>query len=288
MKLAHVPSAKPSLHEGVALIAVLWMVLALSIIVTGMTRSVRQEARVAVLARNGLEATGSGQAAINLVLQEMVATNAPLVNLHYRSVVYQDQTIEVEVMPLNGLIDINNAPVPLLEKLFVVAGGLAPDVATKLAEVVVQVRQPTPAASLKRFDAAEDLMLVPGVTYDLYARLQGIVTADIRGSGKVNPLAAPPEVLTVLSGGNQANAQRIAAERKAGKEGIDTTTLDAALTDNAAVRRIRLQARVQMADGGWFRLSHFVDLNFRAKDGMPWRIFRVESRAEPMLPPNPE
>ena len=61
----------PPPERGVVLIAVLWMVIALSIIVTGLTRNVRDEARMLSVARQTAQAGALGDAAIQLVLQSM-------------------------------------------------------------------------------------------------------------------------------------------------------------------------------------------------------------------------
>ena len=47
------------------------------------------------------------------------------------------------------------------------------------------------------------------------------------------------------------------------------TALDGAFLDSSAVRRIRMEARVPMADGIWMRVSRSVDLTSRSRDGIP-------------------
>lgn len=73
---------KPGKHRnkkqrGMALLAVLWMVAALTIIVSGLTRSIREEARVMSLSRQNVQAQALGDAAIQLALQALVASNTP-------------------------------------------------------------------------------------------------------------------------------------------------------------------------------------------------------------------
>ena len=270
-------------HQGMVLIAVLWLVAALSIIVTGLTRSVREEARMMSRARQSVEALGIGDAAIQIVLQGMSAQPAPRGRLNEIDVVYRGVPVSVQVMPLNGLIDINAASLPLLARLYAVAGGLPTEAAEALAQATVAARERKDSAGRAvRFEAGEDLLQVPGIDYSLYARLSGLITADLRGGGKVNPMAAPLGVLAVLADGNVAVAQRIAADRRAGLEGIDTTALNAGVIDNATVRRFRLQARVPLVDGTWVRVARTVDLTPRARDGMPWHTFSSGHSFEPV------
>lgn len=272
------------------LIAVLWMVAALSIIVTGITRSVREEARVMSLARQGVEASALGDAAIQLVLQDLVSRPTPVSRLSQVKTVYRGVPMAVQVMPLNGVIDINGASVPLLSSLYAVGGGLPTNAAAALAQATVDARERRDSRGVRvAFEATEDLLRVPGIDYALYARLSGLITADLRrGGGKVNPLAAPLEVLAVLAGGSAGVAARIAADRNAGLEGIDTTALETDFTDNAAVQRFQIKARVPLPDGSWLWVSRSVDLGARGRDGMPWHTFHISYGFEPYNVRTPE
>lgn len=274
-------------QSGMALIAVLWMIAALTIIVSGLTRSIREEARMMTLSRQNVQAQALGDAAIQLALQALMATNAPIGRTKQALISYHGVNMQVQAMPLNGLIDINGAPVALLAKLFSVAGDMPQEAAQTLAQATVEMRQRRdPRGFPQRFESEEDLLKVPGVDYNLYARLSPLITADLRGRGLVNPMAAPADVLTVLAGGNAAVAMRIVADRDSGAEGIDTTALDAAFLDNSTIRRLRVQARVPMPDGVWLRVSRSVDFNARSKDGVPWHTFRTSSSVEPVIRKN--
>jgi general secretion pathway protein K len=269
--------------RGVALVAVLWIVAALGILVTGLVQAQRDEVRLVTTSRQTVLGAALGSAAVQLVLQEMSAQAEPVTSLRLVDVSYGGVSIPVQVMPLNGLIDINRAQAPLLKALFNVAGGLAPDRAEALANALVASRAPGQGRTTgPRYEATEDLLQLPGVDFELYARLSAIVTTDSAGSGRVNPLAAPPAVLAVLSGGQLANAAAIAAGRDAGQAGVDTTTLPAEFIDTAATKRFRLQARVPLADGRRLLSTRMVDMNRPATRRVPWQIFHADDRIEPL------
>jgi len=277
------PLHGPAVSNGIALIAVLWIVAALSIIATGITNTLRQESRTIAQARQEVEAQALGDGAIQIALQAVIANNQPIRRMEQTEITYRGAVMLVQVMPLNGLIDINAAGLPLLERLFTVAGGVPPDAAQTLAQAVVQTRERRDARGTpQRFEAAEDLLRVPGIEYDLYARLSALLTADVRGSGRVNPMAAPVEVLAVLAGGNTGVAMQIVSSRESGQVGVDTSALDGSLLDNSTSRLIRVQARVPMADGSFVRVSRSVDFNARARDGAPWLTFRTSTDVEPV------
>lgn len=269
-------------ERGVALIAVLWIVAALSILVTGMVQAQRDEIRLVAAARQTVQGSALGSAAIQLVLQQTAARSEPLMRLRRVEVSFGGQDIPVEVVPLNGLIDLNRAQEPLLAALFTVAGKLEPARAEALAKALVAARLPGPLTQRgPRFEAIEDLLQLPGVDYDLYARLSTLVTTDAMGGGRVNAMAAPVGVLQVLSGGDTEKAARVAANRDGGGTGVDTTDLPAQFMDTAASPRLRLVARVLLPDGRRLLSSRLVETGRATPDGVPWRIFHAEDRFEP-------
>lgn len=269
--------------QGLALLAVLWIVAALSIIAVGMTRTLRLESRSLVLAKQGVQAQALGEAAIQLALQALVANNSPITRSTHIEVKYRDVPMQVQILPLNGLIDINTAGLPLLQKMFMVAGGVPPEAAQTLAQAVVHARDYRDGSGrARRFEAEEDLLRVPGIDYDLYARLAGLLTADLRGTGRVNPLAAPLGVLSVLAGGDLVAAQRIATSRDAGQPGVDTSALDSNLLETSNIRRLRVTARVPLAEGAHALIAHSIDLQARSTDGAPWLTFRTATGIEPV------
>ena len=238
-------------QRGVILVAVLWIVMALSIIVTGLSRSVRDEAKMLSMARQGAQASALGDAAIQLVLQQMAVDAKPVDRVTTVQVPYQGRQMDVQVMPLNGLVDLNSAKTPLLARLLTVAGGLPESAAEPLAQAIVDYReQRTAQGASRRFEASEDLMRVPGVNYDLYARLAPLLSTAARGASGVNPRAAPLPVLLVLTLGNQAQAQALYQQRlqPAGPNvsaapSMDTSSLPPDIVSQALGTRYRLQAR---------------------------------------------
>ena len=265
-----------------ALVAVLWIVAALSILVTGMVQAQRDEIRLVSSARQAVQGSALGNAAIVLALQRMAARSEPLTRLSRVEIGYGGLTIAVEVVPLNGLIDLNRASEPLLLELFKVAGKLPEDRAAALAKALVAARTPGPLTlGGPRFEAIEDLLQLPGVDFGLYARLSPLVTTDALGAGRVNAMAAPQGVLMVLSQGDSARAARIASSRDGGAPGVDTTDLPAQFLDNVTTKRFKLVATVPLPDGRRLLSSRMVETARVAPDGVPWRIFQADDRFEP-------
>ncbi|WP_198970420.1 general secretion pathway protein GspK [Xylophilus sp. ASV27] len=276
---------RPRMRDaGMALVAVLWIVAALSLMLTGMTRSVRQEVRSATSARQAVEGRAAAEAAINLVLQQMAAKPGAVNRLMSIDVAFRGVSTTVQVFPMNGLIDLNSAQPPLLEALFAVAGGMPPAAAAAGAQAVVQWRtQRDSGGRTFGFDAPEDLMLVPGFTYDVYARIAQLVAAGQTSGGAVNPLCAPDGVLLVLAKGNAQVAERIAAARRTDAVGVDLTQLEASFIGSAVSRAYRLIANVPLPDGASMRFTQDVTFQAGPQSELPWRI--LQSGGVVALPP---
>lgn len=282
---ARAPSRCLKHPRGMVLVAVLWIVAALSLIVTGMIHSVRGEIRQVAVSSQMAQGAALGGGAVAIVLQGMASPANPPTGYLRAELNVLGRDVSVRAMALTGFIDINTAQPPLLEKLFTVAAGLPPDRAGALVQAVVAERsRRDPQGRPLRMEAVEDLLRIPGMDYDVYAKVADLLTADARGSGRVNVMAAPVGVLAVLANGNLAVAQRINEGRDAGAVGLDTTALDSQLVDNAPSRRYLVQARVPLSDGASLLTSRWVDLGDGRLDGLPWRIFHAESRLETPAP----
>jgi general secretion pathway protein K len=270
-------------QDGLALIAVLWIVAALSVLVIGMSSAVRQEVRTVGSARDMVSGAAFGDAAIQMVLQKMTTPAPKPAGLTRIRLVYRSVPIEVEVTPYNGFIDVNNAPEPLLAALYGIAGRLSSGQADALAQSTISYRKrPDRQGSASGLEVPEDLMRVPGMSYDLYASIAPLVTTQRQGNGKVNPLAAPYGVLLVLVKGNAARAANIEGRRAGGDIGIDTTSIDPAFVDAGTSQRFRLTARVPIGDGAFVLTSRSVDFTTNAREELPWRTFQTATRLEPV------
>ena len=270
---------QPLKSRGMVLVAVLWIVAALSLIVTGMVHSVRAEIKQVSMSSQLVQGAAWGGGAIAIVLQRLVGSGTFPAGIFRTEVKFQERAIEVEVRPLTGYIDLNLAQLPLLERLFTFGAHLPEAQARTLAQQVIDQRNRADSRGRPmRFEAIEDLLQMEGMSYEIYAQVAELITVDARGSGRVNILAAPLPVLEVLAEGNQALAARIASTREPSGTGVDATGLTLDLVDNAPSRRCLIQARVPLADGSGLLTSRWVDLAGGQQEGLPWRVFHADSR----------
>ncbi len=269
-------------RRGLALVAVLWIIAALSVVAASVSHSVRQEIRAVSSARQAAVGEAQGQAAIHLALQALAVQAQRPVRPTSLATTYRALDMPVRVQPLDGLIDLNNAPAGLLALLFQHGGQADKPQAEALAQAAIRYRSTLDARNRKvGFEAPEDLLQVEGIDYTLYAKIAALVSADLRGNGRVNVLAATPEVLVVLAAGDREKAAAIAARRDEGGPGLDITALPAEFVDVSAVGpRYHLQARVPLPGGGWLLVSRTVDFA-AARLGVPWRTLHGDYRIEP-------
>ena len=135
---------RPLPPRGMALIAVLWIVAAMAILVAGMGQSVRQQIRVVASARDAVVAQAQADAAIQLTLQALQTAPQPPTAMQAHGVEFGGVPVQVIIQPLNGFIDIDRAPAPLLAALLEVAGGLPAGQAETLAQTLVDWRGSRP------------------------------------------------------------------------------------------------------------------------------------------------
>lgn len=267
-------------QHGLALIAVLWISAALGLIAMGLSHSVKTDARVLSQNSQRIQVQMLADSAIRSVLLQLLAEKkTALQAIESRTVTLWDQAVTVDVMPLNGWIDLNSAPVELLQAALQFAAGLNEADARMRAQAIVDFRErKTPAGESARIHAIEDLLQIPLISYEEYSRVAPLMTADLStGNGKVNPLAAPAAVLRVLAGGDDLLAQQVEQLRLNRAEMTDLTRLPAAFTQAEATRTFRIQARVMTSDNTqqWLHTWR-VFMTDDKPYGLPWRVLGID------------
>ena len=132
-----------------ALIAVLWIVAALSLLVIGVSDTVRQQTRSVGAERDQITGQALGEAAIALALQQLQATPERPRGIVTATAPYAGVPFEVEVAPLNGLISLNGAPPELLASLLQVEDPLFQPI-ERLQTILIDLRLQHAAAGIGR------------------------------------------------------------------------------------------------------------------------------------------
>lgn len=265
-------------QRGLALVAVLWVVLALSLMLSGLLGNLRAEIRQTGTERVKLQARAHAQAGMLLALQQLAASEAPWPAQRLaQQFDFHGQAVDVRVWPLNGLIDLNNAPVELLTALFRVAAGMEAGQAGQMAQALAELRKPT--GSTQGLEAPEDLMRLPNFTYEYFAAVEALVTTDVKiGSGRVNPYAAPAGVLKVVAGGDGRLADDMAARQDDAAPVIDLSRLPPTWVERETSDAFVLESNLTLSDGGRYVLRWVVHHVADPASGLPWHIVRTSSK----------
>ncbi|WP_345060816.1 type II secretion system protein GspK [Acidovorax lacteus] len=269
----------PAHARGLALIAVLWIVAALSIAASGLVNTARQEIRHTARQHASVQSLATADAAVRLVLRDLVVAPEKPAATRDVEVAWAGQTVAVQVQPLNGLVDLNHAPVPLLAALFQHAGGVPPSAAEALAVALEAYRKrPDAQGRAVGLDAPEDLLQLPGFPFDLYVSIRPLVSTALSGAGLVNALAAPPEVLLALAQGDAAAVQQIVQTRATAGQTTDTTRLNPAFVGNTPSRAYMLTARVPVDSDAELHRVWIVSLAAAGRNGLPWQVIEQYQR----------
>lgn len=231
-----------SRHQGMALVLVLWIVAALSIFAMGLGKTVHQEAALVNVSRNMAYGRAAGEAAIFEALQRLSVQPQPVDALVVQRATFMGRSIELQIVPWSGLVNINAAPAPLLAMLLQHAGQMPPSQANSLAQALVQARESMRSGSAN-WDAPEDLLQVPGMGYSVFSRIREYLVAEPGGRQGINPAAAPLPLRSWLASSSTAAWQQGGASTR-------YTIIANVLFEGQGVVRVARQVSISQSDPG--------------------------------------
>jgi general secretion pathway protein K len=272
-----------SYQRGLALVAVLWVLVLLSLLAANLSQGSRSNAQLAqnlVAATQGRYASEAGMQWALWNLQQ-APDEQWLADGSVQLLLLDDIPVRVALQDESGKIDLNAAPVELLGGLFL-AAGMDSATADAMADAIMDWRDDDDLRRLNGaedddylaagredgakdapFDKIEELQLVLGMTADIYRRVKGSVTV-LSGMPAINPLFAPRLALLALPGADEGTVDQYIEQRRrnrldgldapepplpesqymaAGREGINYTVLSEA--EVGPVVRARFSAQIQ-------------------------------------------
>jgi len=280
-------------QKGVTLVLVLWIVAALALISAAVAANSREGVKAARDGRILLAGEALCDGAINLAMLDLLRSGRSTSEPQRGQYQVDGSSIRVEALPSNGYININGADQALLELLFRYGAGVDQDAARRLADRVLDWRDPDnvarPAGAEdrdyeaagvpfrtrgSRFETIDDLLQVLGLDFGVFDRIRSLVVAG-GADALVNPVAAPEGVLLVLAQGDVAAVRSILAEREQLGAGTDFSALSRGLIGVGASRMLRVEARVALPDGRDLVRVQWVALG-GAADHLPWSKLALE------------
>ena len=208
----------PQRESGIALIAVLWVLVLLTVVASSLTFTQRAEIDLSRGLLQTAQARQLARGALHFALYMLQLCDA---DQSWRSdgephsLRFGDRDLQVVVYEEQGLIDLNRANPRLLGSALA-ATGADPEVLDALADAIADwvdaddVRHLHGAEREEYLDAGysygplnvpfrdlSELRLVYGMSSDLYNALRSVLTVDSRRS-QVNLMASPPQVRELI------------------------------------------------------------------------------------------
>lgn len=208
-------------QRGVALVLVMWLVAALSLVVMGATQWIRSDNRLNRALVDQAQQRSLAKGVVFLLMRDIEAASRDVnydpdkpFNAEFQ---LGDNLYQLQAIPAVGLINLNSAPEELLVLLFKHALSLDDQEAITMAQRFMDWREPKHPKTLDGFDlidykteeislrprgskflVVEDMMQVMGISIMDYEKLRDLVTVLPNTFQGLRPDAAPPEVLEVL------------------------------------------------------------------------------------------
>lgn len=279
-------------QTGMALIAVLWITAALSLLAMSLSEMASTDVRVITVFKQSIEAQSRADGALTVASDWLQGQISTINGIKEISIDVGGGQVPVEIVPATGFININMAPPELLRDLFVYGAGLTEDQATELAKNVVAWRSrpagqgTDDAAGVNAprhdlFVTPQDIRQVAGVTPDIYARIAPLIVANPRAtvSSLVDPNTATAGVLRVLAGGDLAVVQRILsarADQGAQASPVNVSGLNPAYLQTVGSTYFRLAATVRGTNNLLWKRVWWVDYSMQTHGVTPWHVAQID------------
>jgi len=274
-------------ERGVALAILVWFIGAMSLLVAGIMMQARVDIKLAQqhATKAKAEALADGAIALAMAQVSVLESRGEFFsrNQHVFEQPIASQTVLVYLTPVAGLIDLNLASEEMLVQMLMGSANIDENVARELAANMVEWRSPGAGdeedrenVRYSRFEAVEDILLVPGIDREIFEAVRDSTYVSQRGQGTVDWLSAPIEVLQTL-GMNDEEAMEYAQQRvgdDAPLVGLPEA-IDPAFFGSDTLPGYRVDAVVNLDDSTYMR-RRGVDRSRTGLDGLPWHFFRTE------------
>ena len=266
-----------------ALPVVLWIFLLLSLMFSGYSYSVRTETAITQQLLNSARTRAAADAGAQLAIERLLSKDSEY-EVTPDDPVYEDSfndiQLRIAVINESGRVDLNKAPEELLDILlqsFIADEDERITILDSLLDWRDTDSEPRDygaedndyaamglpyGAADRSFNSVDELMLVNGMTPELFDALRGTITVH-SGAVKLNPGLAPRKLLLALSGYSQANTELLQQQWKE-NELDDTATLLANIPATLISKRVNnvytIEVKANLPGSATTRLSAVIKL----------------------------
>ena len=275
-------------QRGVALLIVLWMLLLMSLLAAAFVTTTRSDLAIA---RNATESVRARTLADAGITRAAIALSESDPRLRWRADgtsyrwAFAGGAVTIAIVGEIGKIDLNAAPIEVLESLFRYAG--AGDAAADIAQAVLDRRQAQPGAETSADDGAaidpnepgfaaiDDLGGVSGMTAPLLHAVLPLVTV-LSAVPTIDPNTAPRDVLLALPGADPDEIDAFVSARDEAATGdaapAPPPASIAQYLGPGAISAVTISAAATTETGAAFQRDALVML--RAAQGSPFVVKR--------------
>jgi general secretion pathway protein K len=254
-------------ERGVALLLVLWSAALMAFMALGIGRTAGTDARVAARLVEVARAEALAEAGLALAAGELRTPRGwpPFPTLRVREHRFGDAVVRLRLADEYGKVDLNEGRLALVEAVFT-AAGLPRDEAAALTDAVESHALPDGPRG-RPFARVADLLEVPGMTAELYARVREGFTVYTRNGG-VDPYFAPTVVLDGLGIGHLRGDIELAGGMQTEELSKAFETVPELPFDRSQWRYFTIAVEVELAGGTVLRQEAVLDLG-AARRGLP-------------------
>lgn len=294
---------RPNDEQGFALVFVLWAVTILAVIGVGLLHQTGTAARIARSNYDHAQAGALADTGVSVALLELLDPakgKSLLLDGSSRELSFGEGTLRLRLQDERGKVDLNQADSDTLANLLRVAVGASEQEGLRFSNDMSGWKKnrlaswagPDEVAARTAsgpFLAIEELLRVPGVTRQIYRRLQPYITVW-SAAPTVDPASAPAEVLLSLPGANPDDVEAFVSARTrygpdlkglAGLPGLQRY-----LSHDGAGVYVSVRSSAISRGGG--RFIREATISFIAAGGQRYRFVSWgEGEAEPKNPGTP-
>ena len=296
---SRVQSISASSQRGIAFILVLWVVIMLTVLLGSFAVIARTERMQSRHLFDSTQARYAAEAGLNLAVYEM-RKNDPLQRWIGDGRPYKfsfgEAEIEVSIFDDAGKVDLNTADRELLRRLLIATAGKPDDEADRLADAIIDWRDPDDIPSLQGgekseyasadlpygprnapFETVAELQQVLGMDYATFARIEPAVTI-YSGRAFPSPAYAPLQALLAMNGvtiefANQLIERRQLIPPGAPYDGMTMPDGTPIVADGSGVT-YSVKSRATLSNGSSTLLDATLRLGGTGVDGRPYAILR--------------
>lgn len=282
--------------SGTALVLVLWLVAALSLVVLASAHGIRMQTQRVGLGLERMRVESVLDAALQITTQKLHAEKGATNPYRLQRLQLGQGEVWMEITPAGGLVDVNVASETLLQALLQKAGGMAPGEAAILASRIRDFIDPDDIPGgvggaesaqyraagwpvMPRNSALEDLSelkSVLGMTPELYEIIAPYL--GVNGQQRIEIDSAPSALIDALTGqkGLGARIHTSSPEMRAGLFLSESAAEYFTSARSGGAQPVRLRAFMQTDGARWWQREAWVDLSERPDTLTPWTTLSLE------------